>query len=83
MPGASENSNSSNSATMIGSPGKAREPQTQNPLNLLGKAGPPSAGVANWIVCNSRIAGGHLYILIGKSVNTKASRVEKRETEST
>lgn len=68
---------------MIGSPGKASEHQTQNPLNLLGKVDPPSAGVANLIVYNSRISGGHLYVLVGKSVNTKASRVEKRgETES-
>lgn len=82
MPGPSENSNSSNAATIIGSLGKAREPQALNLLNLLGKVGPPAAGVANLIVYNSRIAGGHLYILKGKSVNTKASRVEKRrETE--
>lgn len=83
MPGPSENCNSSNSATMIGSPGKAREAQTQNPSNLLGKASPPSAGVATLTVYNSRIAGGHLYILLGKSVDTKASRVERGETEST
>lgn len=67
---------------MIASLRKARGSQAQNLLKLLGKVYPPSAGVANLIVYEPRIAGGHLPTWIGKPVHTKASRVEKRsETE--